>query len=302
VKAQAATLRDKYLSFPNILQRVMFPRNINTMKSKYSVFLISAALIASAAADLSSVYNSPVYFAVLGHSAVTFTNTKVDGYVGVTPGGAFTQTDSAIVGDLYVNGSAVTFTNSVVDGDVSAAIDGAFTQTDSLVTGTVSNKDAYLAPSAYDLFLDGYDAIAAEPGEIDLTGQSLAGMSLKPGIYYFDAAVAETGGVLTLDGEWYDNWVFKVGTGGTGALTFTNFTVTMRNGEIYEDQVIWWTAEAATLTDSTLIGSIYAGSSATITRGKLDGKVLAESAVTLTNTVISGFSGDTGGGGAGGPQ
>lgn len=261
------------------------------MKNKYLVILISAVLVARAAADLSSIYYSPVQFAALGN-AMTFTNSRVEGAVGVTPGGAFTQTDSTIVGDLHANSSAVTFTNSVVDGNVSADVDGEFTQTDSTISGVVNSDDVDTIPQAYQTFLDGYDVIAAEPGEIDLTGQSLAGKSLPPGVYYFDAAVAESGGVLILDGEWFDNWVFKIGTGGTGALTFTNFSVFMADGEIYDDQVIWWTAEAATITDSTLVGSIYAGTSATVTRGNLTGKVLAKSAVTFTDTVILGLGSD----------
>lgn len=260
------------------------------MTSTYSSILISAALIASASADLSSVYNSPVQFTVLAGAAVTFTNTKIEGRVGVTPGGAFTQTDSNIKGDLYANGSAVTLTDSVIDGNVSADANAAFTQTDSTISGVVSSEDVDTVPQAYQSMLDGYDAIAAEPGEIDLTGQPLAGKTLPPGVYYFDAAVAESGGVLTLDGEYYDTWVFKVGTGGTGALTFTNFSVVMANGETYEDQVIWWTAEAVTLTDSVCVGSFYSGTAATVTRGEVTGKILAKTAVTLTNTGILGFN------------
>jgi hypothetical protein len=260
------------------------------MKTKNKIILISAAFLTSASADILSVYNSPVEFTVIARTAVTFTNARVEGAVGVTPGGAFTQTDSIIVGPLSADESAVTFTNSAVDGNVSANINAAFTQTDSTISGTVGSEQPYTAPSAYQNFLDGYDVIAAEPGEINLTGQPLAGKTLPPGIYYFDAAVAETGGVLTLEGNSDDNWVFKVGTDGTGALTFTNFTVVMANGEIYDNQVIWWTAEAATLTDSTFIGSVYAGTSVTVTRGNLAGKVLAKSAVTISGAAISGFN------------
>jgi hypothetical protein len=51
--------------------------------------------------------------------------------------------------------------------------------------------------------------------------------------------------------------------------------------------VSWWTAEAATLTDSVVRGSILAGTSITVTRGSLDGQALAKAAVTLTNTEVS---------------
>ena len=51
--------------------------------------------------------------------------------------------------------------------------------------------------------------------------------------------------------------------------------------------MFWWTAEAATLTDSAFIGSILAGTSITVTRGSLDGQALAKVAVTLTGTDVS---------------
>ncbi|MFT5412103.1 MAG: prepilin-type N-terminal cleavage/methylation domain-containing protein [Verrucomicrobiales bacterium] len=239
--------------------------------------------------ETSSSFSNAVQFTVLASTGVTFTDAEikgaVEGAVGITSGGGFTMTDSTIEGELHSYGSAVTLTRSWVDGDVTADVNGPFTMTDSSISGVVSGDDVDTAPNAYQTFLDGYDAIAAEPGEIDLTGQSLAGKSLPPGVYYFNAAVAETGGLLTLDGDWNDSWLFKIGTGGTGALTFTNFNVVMADGEIYDDQVIWWTAEAATLTDSTFIGTIYAGTSATVTRGFLKGKVFGKSAVTITGPV-----------------
>ena len=99
--------------------------------------------------------------------------------------------------------------------------------------------------------------------------------------------MTETGGVLTLDGSSNDIWIFKIGAGGTGALTGTNFSVAMAGGEACNNNVFWWTAEAATLTDSVFIGSILAGTSITVTRGSLHGQALAKAAVTLTNTKVS---------------
>ena len=267
------------------------------MKTKYSKLLIStiaAASIGSACADLSSVFEVPVEFTILGRSGMTFTNSVVEGDVGVIPGGAFTQTDSSIIGSLHVNGSAVTFTNSIVEGDVGADIAGPFTQTESIITGEVYPDD-FAAQWGYDRFLSNYEVIKAEPATVDLTGQILSGKFLPPGVYSFDAAVTETDGLLTLVGSATDTWVFKVGTKGTGALTGTGFTVVMANEESSPANVIWWTAEAATLTDSKFIGSIYAGSSITVTRGSLNGKALAESAVTLTGTGIVGFNSNFGG-------
>jgi len=185
-----------------------------------------------------------------------------------------------------LGGSAVTCTDSVVIGDVGVDLGGAVTQTNCTISGTVHEGDT-VAQQAYDDFLAEYDAFASlEQCNVDLTGQPLGGYTLTPGVYCFDAAVTETGGVLTLDGSSNDIWIFKIGTGGTGALTGTNFSVVMAGGEAYNNNVFWWTAEAATLTDSVFIGSILAGMSITVTRGSLDGQALAKAAVTLTNTEV----------------
>lgn len=113
-----------------------------------------------------------------------------------------------------------------------------------------------------------------------MTGQPLAGQSLTPGVYCFDAAVTETGGQLTLNGPSDGIWIFKIGTLGTGALTGTNFSVVMPGREVCNNNVFWWTAEAATLTDSVFLGSILAGTSVTVTRESLNGQALAKAAVT----------------------
>jgi len=56
-----------------------------------------------------------------------------------------------------------------------------------------------VAQQAYDDFLAAYARIKLLACDVDLTGQTLAGQSLPPGVYCFDAAATETGGVLTLD-------------------------------------------------------------------------------------------------------
>ena len=190
--------------------------------------------------------------------------------------------DFAVLG-----GSAVTCTDSAVQGDAGVDLGGAFTQTNCTISGTVHVGDT-VAQEAYDHFLLAYAALGQVPCEVDLTGQALAGQSLPPGVYCFDAAATETGGVLTLDGSSTDTWIFKIGILGTGALTGTNFSVVMPGGEACDNNVFWWTAEAATLTDSVFPGSILAGADITVTRGSLDGQALAKAAVTLTGTSVCG--------------
>jgi hypothetical protein len=184
-----------------------------------------------------------------------------------------------------LGGTAVTLTSSTVKGDVGSPV--AVTVTTSTVSGTVYPAGHPTAVAAYGDFLTAYAALALEPCDVNLTGQPLAGQILTPGVYCFDAAATQTGGVLTLVGSSTDTWIFKIGTLGTGALTGTNFSVVMTSGETCNNNVFWWTAEAATLTDSVFIGSILAGTSITVTGGSLDGQVLAKAAVTLTGAEVS---------------
>ncbi|MDP3786387.1 MAG: ice-binding family protein, partial [Candidatus Omnitrophota bacterium] len=130
-----------------------------------------------------------------------------------------------------------------------------------------------------------YDALAVEPCDVVLTS-SLAGLTLEPGVYCFDAAVAETGGVLTLRGGRNGIWIFKIGTLGTGALTGPNFSVVMAGGG-QPSNVYWLVADAVTLTDSNFLGTSLAGAAITVTRGTFDGRALAKAAVTLTGAAVT---------------
>lgn len=199
-------------------------------------------------------------------------------------GSAIAQESLGAAGDFTaLGGSAVTCTDSVVVGDVGVNLGGAITQTNCTITGNVHEGDL-AAQQGYLDFLSAYDTIAQAACDVTLT--TLSGLTLQPGVYCVDAAATETGGVLTLDGSSSDEWIFKIGTAGTGALTGTGFTVVMPGGETCNNNVFWWTQQAATLTDSVFIGSILAGTSITITGGSFDGQALATDAVTLTNTEI----------------
>lgn len=188
--------------------------------------------------------------------------------------------DFAVIG-----GTVLTFTDSVISGDVGVYPGSTVVNTRSTIIGTVYAGDT-IAQLAYEDFLSAYDALASEQCGTLLAG-NLAGLVLPPGVYCVEAASTTTGGVLTLAGSSTDTWIFKIGTLGTGALTGTNFSVVMSSGETCNNNVFWWVAEAATLTDSVFIGSIFAGTSITVTGGSFDGQVLAKVAVTLTNTEVS---------------
>jgi len=116
----------------------------------------------------------------------------------------------------------------------------------------------------------------------------------SPGVYCFDAAVTVTGSTLTLTGPVTGTWLFKIGTGGTGALTGTSFSVVMAGGG-QACNVNWWVAQGATMTTSNFQGTILAGADITVTGGTFNGDALAggggttavpTGAVTLTTGAI----------------
>ena len=183
-------------------------------------------------------------------------------------------------------GAAVTCTDSVVKGDVGVYPGSAVTLTNCTISGTVHAGDS-VARQAYLDFLLAYDALGKMPCDHIISGD-LAGQMLTPGVYCVAGFSATTGGVLTLQGSSTDTWIFKIGpSDSTAYLTGTNFTVKMSSGETCSNNVYWWVADYATLTDSVFIGSILAGAAITVTRGSLDGQALAKAAVTLTNTEVS---------------
>jgi Ice-binding-like len=189
-------------------------------------------------------------------------------------------------------GGAVTCTDSVVAGDVGAGT--VVTQTRCTISGTVHQADA-VAQQAYTDFVSAYQALALMPCGTILTG-TLAGITLAPGVYCFDAAATLTG-TLTLNGPADGAWLFKIGA----ALTGTNFTVVMAGGG-QACNVNWRTGAAATLTTSNFRGTVLAGADITVTGGTLNGDVMAggagspsapTGAVTLTNAVIAGCAATT---------
>jgi len=186
---------------------------------------------------------------------------------------------------------AVTCTTSTLTGDVGVVSPGTFTNTGPCsITGTVNTN----ATAAYADFLTAYGALGSDECTQVLT--TLDGQVLSPGVYCVAAAATSTSSVLTLNGPSNGIWIFRIGTGGTGALTGTSFSVVMAGGGV-PCNVYWWVAQAATMTDSNFVGTILAGADITVTRGTFVGRALAggdgttslpAGAVTLTNTVLGG--------------
>jgi len=199
-------------------------------------------------------------FAVLGSAAVSCTDGNINGQVGTNQ----STTD--------VPPGAVTLVRCPTAG---------------VHVGDQAAKDAYAA------FLARYAALKPKAGDVctELTG-TLADTTLPPGTYCFPAAAALTG-VLTLNGPSTGTWIFKIGSTiatppalPTGALTGTGFSVVMAGGG-QACNVTWWVAEAGTMTDSNLKGTILAGAAITLTRGILDGNAYAQAGATVTGTAVT---------------
>jgi hypothetical protein len=174
---------------------------------------------------------------------------------------------------------ALNCTDSTIEGDMGSAVAG--TQTSCLQTGEV------IAPVSSNIqadFSTAYWAVADEQCGNYLT--TLAGQTLAPGTYCVDQASTNTGGVLTLDGNVDDTWLFKIGSSGAGALTGTDFVVEMSD-DADACNVTWWVADAVTLTRGEFKGDIFAGKAVTVTgvasNSPLKGRVMANGNVVLTN-------------------
>ncbi len=187
-----------------------------------------------------------------------------------------------------LGGTAVTLTDATIVGDVGSPT--AVTVTTSTVAGTVYPAGDAIANAAYSDFLLTYNTLALEPCSTYLTGD-LAGQVLLPGVYCVEAASTTSNGTLTLDaqGNTAAKWLFKIGTGGTGALTGTGLSVVMSNSG-QPCNVNWWVAEAVTMSASSFKGNVLAGTAATFTDGSLIGQVLAQAGVTMTGTNVFGCS------------
>jgi hypothetical protein len=194
---------------------------------------------------------------------------------------------------------AVTCTTSKINGEVgSSGLAASVVQTGCVITGAII---APVAPVVLTDFDSAYGKYAAIPCTGSLNTVYTGATTLTPGVYCNTADVTFTNATLTLDGQGHANavWIFKIGTGGTGALTGTGFSVVMAGGG-QPCNVYWWIAEAATMTTTTgttvgFKGTILAGAAITIT-GKagtptttsFNGDALAKAAVTLKDVNLTG--------------
>ncbi len=184
----------------------------------------------------------------------------------------------------------VTCTNSgpgsEIDGDVGSTFTS-ITNTGCNITGVVDTPvDGQVVTDFDNAYLD----LAAQNPTCDGVVPTTSTV-LPPGVYCSAAGTTFGAGVtLTLDGNATDVWVFRIGTGGNGALTGTGLEVVM-GGSADACNVFWWTAESATLTDSDFKGTILSGEAFTMTRGSFEGRGFATTDATVTDAAPLQFAG-----------
>jgi hypothetical protein len=199
---------------------------------------------------LGSTANS---FAVLGGSTVTNTGPSViTGNLGVGPGSAITGFPPGIV----------------------------------LAPGSLHATDA-VALQAQSETTTAYNLLAGRPATGTLTGQDLGGLTLVPGVYFFEST-AQLTGTLTLDGQGDPNATFVFQVGST-LTTASSSSVVVINGATRQE-IYWQVGSSATLGTATqfagnivALTSISFGTDATISCGRA---LARNGAVTLDTNVI----------------
>jgi len=166
-----------------------------------------------------------------------------------------------------------------INGQVGTTFAGGITNTGCTITGPI------VAPVAAGVV----SAFNAAFSNIDIQNPACTGVIpivttvLPPGVYCSAAGTTIGAGVtITLLGNATDVWVFRVGTGGPGALTLTNANVVM-GGTASACNVYWKTSAAMTATDSAFVGTVLSGAAATMTRGSWIGRMMATTDATLTD-------------------
>jgi len=184
----------------------------------------------------------------------------------------------------------VTCTNTGPGSTLTARVGTTFTSITNTACTITGPIDAPVAGSVVTDFNNAFSAITTQnqvcTGSIPTTSTTLA-----PGVYCSAAGTTLGSGViLTLLGNASDVWVFRVGTGGPGALTLNSAQVVM-GGTALACNVFWKTSAAATLTDSIFNGTLLSGAAATMTRGSWVGRVMATTDVAITDAAPFTFAG-----------
>ncbi len=192
---------------------------------------------------------------------------------------------------VILAGDDVSLTSSNVTGDVGLPLGFTYSQTtdSNIISGALHQGDATYT-SANSSFYTAYNAIAASTNNGTLLTGATLPSTLTPGDYYSPAGCTASNPTLTLNAGGNPNavWIFRIGTGGTGGLSATDFSVLMTNGGV-PGNVFWWVKDAATMVRADFQGTILAGADISFTEGSSVVRALSKGAVTLVGP-ISTFS------------
>ena len=222
-------------------------------RPRLATLVVAALLGAATTAGAQAALGTAQSFGVLGASTVTNTGaTTITGNLGVSPG-------TSITGDATI--TLVNGTEHVADG--------------------VAAQARADATTAYNMF-------AGLPYTTDLTGMDLGGMTLTPGVYFFESS-AQLTGKLFLDFLDDPNSIFVFRIGSTLTTASASSVIEQNGGPA--NGVYWDVGSSATLgTTTSFAGSILAQQSITLTTGAsiLCGRAIAlNGAVTMDNNVVS---------------
>jgi len=216
--------------------------------------LVLPLLASSAYADAIGWLGSAGSFAVLAGQTVTNTgHSIIHGNLGVRPGLAVTAFPPGIV------------------------------------IGGVIHADYVVAANAHSDLTIAYNHFAGLDITNTLTGQDLGGLTLTPGVYFFESS-AQLTGTLILDAQGLADALFVFQIGSTLKAASSSSVVFINGGN--GNQLIWQVGSSATLgTTTSFAGNILALTSITLETGAniACGRALARNgAVTLdTNDINS---------------
>lgn len=174
---------------------------------------------------------------------------------------------------------------TAINGDVGSTFNS-ITNTGCTINGVIT------APVAAAVVNDFNAAFAAIDAQNPCTGViPTTTTTLNPGVYCSPAGTTIGAGVIiTLNGNANDIFVFRVGTGGLGALTITDAQIVL-GGSQRACNVFFKSAEATTFTRSAVVGTVLAGTGFTMTDGSLIGRGLASTDATVTDAAPLTFAG-----------
>ena len=150
-----------------------------------------------------------------------------------------------------------------------------------IVNGTIHKADATAAQAQIDLAAAYTDAAGRTPFTT-VTGDTLAGLNLPPGIYRGGALSLTT--TLTLTGNATDVWIFQAAS----TLDTSAGSHIILGGTAKAANVYWVVGSSATLGENSFFeGNIMAYASITLYSGaQVEGRLLAKTAAVTLNTNI----------------